>query len=60
MRSGAVTNRTYRAWGNIELPKYFIKLHLGCKENRTYAILTIARSVKWKCSKKRRRFLDTG
>ena len=23
-------NRTYRAWGNIELPKYFIKLHTGC------------------------------
>ena len=22
-------NRTYRAWRNIELPKYFIKLHLG-------------------------------
>ena len=20
-------NRTYRVWGNIELPKYFIKLH---------------------------------
>ena len=20
-------NRTYRIWGNIELPKYFIKLH---------------------------------
>ena len=26
---GAVTNRTYRAWGNIELPKYFIKLQRG-------------------------------
>ena len=20
-------NRTYQAWGNIELPKYFLKLH---------------------------------
>ena len=25
---GAVRNRTYRVWGNTELPKYFIKLHL--------------------------------
>ena len=24
---GAVANRTYRAWGNIGLPKYFLKLH---------------------------------
>ena len=24
-------NRTYRVWGNIELPKYFIKLHTGLK-----------------------------
>ena len=23
----AVPNRTYRAWGNIELSKYFLKLH---------------------------------
>ena len=30
MRSGAVTNRTYRAWGKIKLPKYLFKLHLDC------------------------------
>ena len=30
MRSGAVTNRTYRAWGKIKLPKYLFKLHLVC------------------------------
>ena len=24
---GAVPNRTYRVWENIELPKYFVKLH---------------------------------
>ena len=29
MRSGAVTNRTYRAWGKIKLPKYLFKLHTG-------------------------------
>ena len=27
MRSGAVRNRTYRAWENIALPKYLVKLH---------------------------------
>ena len=43
MRSGAVTNRTYRAWGKIKLPKYLFKLHLVCttivsltRENRTF------------------------
>ena len=25
---GAVENSAYRAWGNIKLPKYFLKLHL--------------------------------
>ena len=30
MRSGAVTNRTYRAWGKIKLPKYLFKLHKVC------------------------------
>ena len=30
MRSGAVTNRTYRAWGKIKLPKYLFKLHTVC------------------------------
>ena len=24
---GAVENSAYRAWGNIKLPKYFLKLH---------------------------------
>ena len=24
-------NRTYRVWRNIELPKYFIKLHTECR-----------------------------
>ena len=27
VKPGAVWNRTYRAWANVELPKYFLKLH---------------------------------
>ena len=34
MRSGAVTNRTYRAWGKIKLPKYLFKLHKVCGTSR--------------------------
>ena len=26
-------NRTYRAWGNIELPKYLLKPHKVCATN---------------------------
>ena len=36
MRSGAVTNRTYRAWGKIKLPKYLFKLHKVCGTSRSY------------------------
>ena len=32
-------HRTYRVWRNIELPKYFIKLHLECaRPNTVYSI----------------------
>ena len=34
MRSGAVTNRTYRVWGKIKLPKYLFKLHTVCGTRR--------------------------
>ena len=27
--TGAVANRTYRAWENIALPNYLLKLHIG-------------------------------
>ena len=46
MRSGAVTNRTYRVWGKIKLPKYLFKLHTVCGTaddclNRDYCDLLI-------------------
>ena len=37
MMSGGVRNRTYQAWRNIKLPKYFIKLHEGCYVNKKVA-----------------------
>ena len=27
VKPSAVPNRTYQAWENVELPKYFLKLH---------------------------------